>query len=71
MDRVLDHGFWCRFLEIEGVVAVKVAPFNRYQTLEVAQALADSGRAGEVARKRSWTEIGRLKSSESPWTCIV
>lgn len=47
--RVLDHGFWRRFLEIERVVAVKVAPFNRYQTLEVARALADSGRAGEVA----------------------
>jgi dihydrodipicolinate synthase/N-acetylneuraminate lyase len=47
--RVLGHGFWRAFLEIERVVAIKVAPFNRYQTLEVARALADSGRAGEVA----------------------
>jgi hypothetical protein len=31
------------------VVAIKVAPFNRYQTLEVVRALAGSGRAGEVA----------------------
>ena len=31
------------------MVAIKVAPFNRYATLEVARALADSGRAGEVA----------------------
>jgi dihydrodipicolinate synthase/N-acetylneuraminate lyase len=47
--RVLGHSFWCRFLEIERLVAVKVAPFSRYHTLEVARALAESGRAGEVA----------------------
>jgi dihydrodipicolinate synthase/N-acetylneuraminate lyase len=42
--RVLDHAFWRAFLEIEAVAAIKVAPFDRYQTLEVARALADSGR---------------------------
>ena len=47
--RVLDHGFWRRFLEIEAVVAIKVAPFSRYHTLDVARTLAWSGRAGEVA----------------------
>ena len=47
--RPLDEGFWRRFLEIENVVAVKVAPFNRYQTLDVVRALAASGRAGDVA----------------------
>jgi dihydrodipicolinate synthase/N-acetylneuraminate lyase len=47
--RVLDHAFWRGFLEIERVLAIKVAPFNRYHTLEVARALAESGRAGEVA----------------------
>jgi dihydrodipicolinate synthase/N-acetylneuraminate lyase len=47
--RVLGHGFWRAFLEIERVVAVKVAPFNRYHTLEVARALAESGRAAEIA----------------------
>jgi dihydrodipicolinate synthase/N-acetylneuraminate lyase len=47
--RLLDEGFWRRFLEIEAVVAVKVAPFNRYQTLDVVRALAASGREGEVA----------------------
>ena len=47
--RPLDESFWRRFLEIEAVVAVKVAPFNRYQTLDVVRALAASGRAGEVA----------------------
>jgi dihydrodipicolinate synthase/N-acetylneuraminate lyase len=47
--RPLDEGFWRRFLEIEAVVAVKVAPFDRYRTLDVVRALAASGRAGEVA----------------------
>jgi dihydrodipicolinate synthase/N-acetylneuraminate lyase len=47
--RLLDEGFWRRFLEIDAVVAVKVAPFNRYQTLDVVRALAASGRTGEVA----------------------
>jgi dihydrodipicolinate synthase/N-acetylneuraminate lyase len=47
--RPLDEDFWRRFLEIEGVVAIKVAPFNRYQTLDVARALAASGRAADVA----------------------
>ena len=47
--RVLDYGFWRRFLEIGAVVAIKVAPFDRYQSLDVARAVADSGRTGEVA----------------------
>jgi dihydrodipicolinate synthase/N-acetylneuraminate lyase len=47
--RALDRDFWKRFLEIEEVVAIKVAPFDRYRTLEVARALAESGRSGEVA----------------------
>ena len=47
--RVLDVQFWRRFLEIESVVAIKVAPFNRYRTLDVVRALAESGRESEVA----------------------
>lgn len=42
--RALAADFWRRFLDIESVVAVKVAPFNRYQTLDVVRALAESGR---------------------------
>jgi dihydrodipicolinate synthase/N-acetylneuraminate lyase len=41
---VLDRAFWRGFLEIERVVAIKVAPFDRYRTLDVAAALAESGR---------------------------
>lgn len=42
--RILSHSFWRRFLEIENVVAIKAAPFNRYQTLDVLRAVAESGR---------------------------
>ena len=47
--RVLDYGFWRGLLERVDVAAIKVAPFDRYQTLDVARAVADSGRGGDVA----------------------
>jgi dihydrodipicolinate synthase/N-acetylneuraminate lyase len=47
--RPLSYEFWRRFCEIEGVAAIKVAPFNRYQTLDVVRAVQASGRAGEIA----------------------
>jgi dihydrodipicolinate synthase/N-acetylneuraminate lyase len=47
--RLLSYEFWREFCLIEGVAAIKVAPFNRYQTLDVARAVVDSGRAGEIA----------------------
>jgi dihydrodipicolinate synthase/N-acetylneuraminate lyase len=47
--RVLPYAFWREFCEIENVVAIKVAPFSRYQTLEVVRAFAESGRAREIA----------------------
>ena len=42
--RVLPFSFWRRFAEIQNVVAIKIAPFNRYQTLDVVRAIAESGR---------------------------
>jgi dihydrodipicolinate synthase/N-acetylneuraminate lyase len=42
--RFLSYAFWRRFLEIENVVAVKIAPFSRYRTLDVMRAIADSQR---------------------------
>ena len=42
--RVLDRDFWRGFFDIEQVVAIKVAPFDRYRTLDVTNALAASGR---------------------------
>jgi hypothetical protein len=47
--RLLEYSFWRRFVEIENLVAIKVAPFNRYQTLDVVRAVAESGRASEIA----------------------
>jgi len=47
--RLLPYEFWRQFVEIENVVAIKIAPFNRYQTIDVVRAMADSGRAHEVA----------------------
>jgi dihydrodipicolinate synthase/N-acetylneuraminate lyase len=47
--RLLDYEFWREFCRIPAVAAIKVAPFNRYQTLDVVRAVADSGRAGEIA----------------------
>ncbi len=47
--RVLSRDFWRRFVEIPNVLAIKVAPFNRYQTLDVIRAVAEAGRAGEIA----------------------
>jgi hypothetical protein len=42
--RVLPYSFWRRFAEIENVVAIKIAPFNRYQTIDVVRALMKGGR---------------------------
>ena len=45
----LDYEFWRTFFDIPQVVAAKVAPFNRYSTLDVVRALAESGRQHEIA----------------------
>lgn len=47
--RVLSYRFWRAFCELPNVVAIKVAPFNRYQTLDVVRALHDSKRLHEIA----------------------
>ena len=45
---LLSYGFWRRFVELEGVVAIKIAAFNRYHTLDVIRALAESGRHEDI-----------------------
>src|SRR5205085_5564466 len=42
--RVLSFNFSRKFVETEDVVAIKIAPFNRYHTLDVVRAVAESGR---------------------------
>jgi dihydrodipicolinate synthase/N-acetylneuraminate lyase len=46
--RPLPYGFWRRIAELAGVHAIKIAPFNRYQTLDVVRAVAESSRAEEI-----------------------
>ncbi|AGA25085.1 dihydrodipicolinate synthase family protein [Singulisphaera acidiphila] len=41
---ILPFSFWRRFAEMENVVAIKIAPFNRYQTLDVVRAVVEAGR---------------------------
>ena len=44
--RVLPYSFWRRLAdEVSNVAAVKIAPFNRYQTIDVVRAVAEAGRA--------------------------
>lgn len=47
--RALPRAFWHGLLEIDNLIAIKVAPFDRYETLEVVRAVWESGRAGDVA----------------------
>jgi len=47
--RHLGPDFWRAFAQIENVVAIKIAPFDRYRTLDVIRAVAESGRAKEIA----------------------
>ncbi|MGA2863199.1 MAG: dihydrodipicolinate synthase family protein [Verrucomicrobiota bacterium] len=42
--RVLPYRFWRRLAELDNVIAIKIAPFNRYQTLDVVRAVAEAGR---------------------------
>ena len=42
--RVLDYAFWREFAEIPNVWAIKIAPFDRYRTMDVMRAVAESGR---------------------------
>lgn len=47
--RILSYSFWQQFAEIPGVVAIKMAPFNRYQTLDVVRAVCSSTRSDQIA----------------------
>ena len=47
--RRLDVSFWREFARIENVIAIKIAPFNRYQTFDTIRGVAESGRAPEIA----------------------
>ena len=46
---VLPPSFWRQLCSIPGLVGIKIAPFDRYQTQAVVRAVAESGRSDEVA----------------------
>src|SRR5262245_12713169 len=45
---VLPVSFWRRFAAIQNVVAIKIAPFNRYRTLDVVRGVVEAGAAERV-----------------------
>jgi dihydrodipicolinate synthase/N-acetylneuraminate lyase len=47
--RLLSYSFLRRFVEIPNIAAIKIAAFNRYQTLDVVRAVAEAGRATDIA----------------------
>ncbi len=47
---VLPVSFWRRFAAIENVVAVKIAPFNRYRTLDVVRGVVEAGSSRDASR---------------------
>lgn len=47
--RPFGYGFWRRLAELPALRAIKIAPFDRFGTLDVVRAVTDSGRAGEIA----------------------
>lgn len=47
--RIFSYGFWREFSEIENVLAIKAAPFNRYCTLDVVRAVCNSSRRDSIS----------------------
>lgn len=45
----LSRDFWTRLAGLDSVVGIKVAPFDRYRTLDVLYGVVASGRADEIA----------------------
>lgn len=45
----LSHEFWRAFAEIENVVAIKMAPFNRYRTMDIVRGVLDAGAESRIA----------------------
>jgi hypothetical protein len=45
---VLPASFWRRFATIDNVVAIKIAPFNRYRTVDVVRGVVEAGAADRI-----------------------
>lgn len=47
--RILEYEFWRALADLPSVIAIKIAPFNRYQTFDVVRAVCESDRRDEIA----------------------
>lgn len=47
--RILPYGFWREFASLDNVLAIKMAPFNRYRTIDVIRAVCDADKEKDVA----------------------
>jgi dihydrodipicolinate synthase/N-acetylneuraminate lyase len=67
--RALGWRFWRELAEVPAVVAIKIAPFDRYATLEVIRAVADSGRTDIALYTGNDDAI--LNDLVTPFPCVV
>lgn len=67
--RSLGWRFWRELAEVPGVVAIKIAPFDRYATMEVVRAVADSGRTDIALYTGNDDAI--LNDLVTPFPCVV
>ena len=47
--RLLPFGFWKEFAGLDNVLAIKIAPFNRYRTIDVVRAVCEAGRENDIS----------------------
>ncbi|TDD23490.1 dihydrodipicolinate synthase family protein [Kribbella turkmenica] len=45
----LGFGFWTRLAELPCLAAIKIAPFDRYRTIDVVRAVCESSRVDDIA----------------------
>jgi dihydrodipicolinate synthase/N-acetylneuraminate lyase len=67
---VLPVSFWRRFAQIENVIAVKIAPFNRYHTLDVVRGVAEAG-AGDRVTLYTGNDDHIVLDLLTPFTVVV
>ncbi|MGH7665541.1 MAG: dihydrodipicolinate synthase family protein [Gemmatimonadaceae bacterium] len=67
--RTLDHDFWRGFSDIPDVCAIKIAPFDRYRTMDVVRAIAESGR--EDIALYTGNDDNIVLDLLTPFPCVV
>ncbi|MFC1558482.1 dihydrodipicolinate synthase family protein [candidate division KSB1 bacterium] len=45
---VLPYDFWRQLVDLDNIIGIKIAPFNRYQTLDVVRAVAEAGKENDI-----------------------